>query len=386
MEIKTQPSTLKIIDININNCPSCSLKLIKNKTTRKEKIKTCLKCNWSECGECRYSDRPFAIGSSSLNNHYPYGCNCKSSPSICECEFKNIQVHNITCNNCRIPKCKDCKMNIINTDYKPLYKHEGISITNTGLLVCCHESYNRNTQPDDLQNLCSPCNYKLNNGDLNSIFICNECSSKRLNYKTKFIETNPDLSDDKNKYKLDEDNPYELKWIHEYTTNNCFICNSKIRCLVVNKHQYKHCSKCNPSTSFVKYKWVDDNWKIKLVKILDNKKHKWLKSFDNNNNYDEKYVCNCEKCKKNQIKSNNNNNKIFEKLNIYVNDTNLSNDIIAKMFNIKNSLKVNIKNINECYDNILYEYNMTDNIDDNIKTIVKIYKREELNEYSSDED
>ena len=52
------------------------------------------------------------------------------------------------------------------------------------------------------------------------------------------------------------------------------------------------------------------------------------------------------------------------------------------MFNIEKSLKVNIKNIKESW----YEYNMTDNIDDNIKTIVKIYKREELNEYSSDED
>ena len=51
------------------------------------------------------------------------------------------------------------------------------------------------------------------------------------------------------------------------------------------------------------------------------------------------------------------------------------------MFNIEKSLKVNIKNIKEWY-----EYNMTDNIDDNIKTIVKIYKREELNEYSTDED
>lgn len=382
MEIETQPFTLKIIDININNCPSCSLKLIKKKTTRTEKIKTCLKCNWSECGWCSYSDRPFASGSSSLNNHYPNGCNCEPSPSNlnCECEFKNIQVHNITCNNCRIPKCKDCKMNIINTDYKPLYEHEWISITNTGRLVCKCDSYNRNTQPNDFQNLCSPCNYKLNKGDLNSKFICNECSSKRGKYKTKFIETNLDLSDDKNKYKLDETNPYELKWIHEYTTNNCFLCNSNIRCLVVNKHQYKYCSKCNPSTSFVTYKWTDNNWKIKLVKTLDNKKHKWIKPFDNSN-CDENYVCKCEKCKKNQIKSNNNKNKIFEKLNIYVNDTNLSNDIITKMFNIEKSLKVNIKNIKEWY-----EYNMTDNIDDNIKTIVKIYKREELNEYSTDED
>ena len=46
--------------------------------------------------------------------------------------------------------------------------------------------------------------------------------------------------------------------------------------------------------------------------------------------------------------------------------------LLPKCLILKNSLKVNIKNINECYDNILYEYNMTDNIDDNIKTIVKI--------------
>ena len=346
MEIETQPCTLKIIDININTCPYCSSELIKKKTTRKVKIKTCLKCNWSECGYCRYSDRPFAIGSASLNTHYPDGCNCEPSPSNlkCECEFKIIPVHIITCNNCRIPKCKECKMNIINTDYKPLYEHESISITNTGRLVCKCDNWNRNTLPDDFQNLCSSCNYKLNQGGLDCKFICNECSSKREKYKIKFIENNPDLSDDKNEYLLDETNPYELKWIHKYTTNNCFICNNNIRCVVVNKHQYRYCSKCNPSTSCVKYEWTDNNWNIKLVKILDNEKHKWIKSFDNNN-YDENYACKCEKCKKNQIKNNNNYTKIFEKLNIYVNDTNLSNNIITKMFNIEKSLKVNIKNI-----------------------------------------
>lgn len=56
--------------------------------------------------------------------------------------------------------------------------------------------------------------------------------------------------------------------------------------------------------------------------------------------------------------------------------------LLPKCLILKKSLKVNIKNIKESW----YEYNMTDNIDDNIKTIVKIYKREELNEYSSDED
>ena len=106
-------------------------------------------------------------------------------------------------------------MNIINTDYKPLYEHEWISITNTGRLVCKCDSYNRNTQPNDFQNLCSPCNYKLNKGDLNSKFICNECSSKRGKYKTKFIETNLDLSDDKNKYKLDETNLILRLILHE---------------------------------------------------------------------------------------------------------------------------------------------------------------------------
>jgi len=378
MEIETEPFSLKISDININNCPSCSSKLIKKEYTRKEKIKTCLKCNWSECGWCRYSDRPFASFSSSLNNHYPDGCYCEPYPSNlnCECEFKNIQVYKITCNNCRIPKCKDCKMNIINTDYKPLYENESISIINTGCLVCTHGSY----EPDDFKNLCRSCNYELNKGDFNSKFICNECSSKRRKYKTKFIETNPDLSDDKNKYKLDETDPYELKWIHESTTNNCFRCNSNIKCLVVNKDQYKYCSDCDPSTSFVEYKWTDNNWKIRLVKILlNNNKHKWVTP--DNSNYDENYVCGCEKCKNDQIKSNNNKNTIFEKLNIYVDDTNLINDIITEMFNIKKSLKVNIKNIKEEWD-----MKCTDNIDDNIKTIVKIYKEKILYEYSSDED
>ena len=74
MEIKTQPFTLKIIDININNCPSCSLKLIKKKTTRKEKIKTCLKCNWSECGYCSYFHHVHRGAGG--DNTYVYVCLC----------------------------------------------------------------------------------------------------------------------------------------------------------------------------------------------------------------------------------------------------------------------------------------------------------------------
>jgi len=384
MDINTKPFGLKIIDINNNNCPDCNSKLIKNKTIRKKKIKTCKKCSWSDCGYCKYSDRPFAIGSSTLNNHYPDGCCCKPYPSDldCECEYKNIDVLIITCNNCRIPKCNDCKVNIINNNYKPLYEHNYISITNTGRLVCNCGEYNRNTPSDDFQNLCSHCNYKLNKGDYNSRFICNECSSKREKYKTIFLETNPDLSDNKNKYKLDETNPYDLKWIHESTTINCFNCNGDIRCSVVKKHLYKYCVRCNPSTRFVEYKWIDNNWKIRLVKILDNKKHKWVK-LPNNSNYDENYHCKCDKCKKNQIKINNNKRKIFEKLNLYVNDANTSNDIITELFDIEKSLKVNIKNMKESYGQ---NYNFNDNIDDNIKTIMRIYRRDVLNEYSTDED
>ena len=387
MEVKTEPFTLKVIDIDDNYCLHCQSELMKRKTTRKEKIKSCMKCNWTECGYCRYQDRPFGAFSSSLHNHYPNGCSCESYPYDldCECEFRNIDVFTITCNNCRIPKCNDCKVNIIHGNYKSLDGWNKICITNTGRLVCNCDEYNRNTRsPDDFQNLCSPCNHSLNEGNFNSIFICNECSSKREKYKTIFLETNPDLSDNKNKYKLDETNPYELKWIHESTTVNCFNCNGDIRCLVVNKHLYKYCSRCNPSTRFVKYKW-NDNWELKKVKILDENKHKWVKP-PSNSDYDEKYVCNCEKCKKSQIKINNNKSNIFEKLNLYVNDEDTSNDIIIKLFDIEKSLKVNIKNMKEWYGQ---NYNFNDNIEDNIKTIVRIYRREQLNEYSeysSDED
>ena len=405
-EIEIKPYKLKIIDINNNYCPDCNYKLIKKETIREHTI-TCKKCSWRGCG-CD-NIRPFVNWSK---------CCCESCPYlVCDCEIKNIKVLNITCNNCRIPKCYECNVNIINNNYKPLYEHEYISITKNGYLICkC--SGNRNTQTDDFQNLCSPCNYKLNKGDLNSKFICIGCYNKRESekqiindetdkIKQDFIKNNPDLSDSKNKYKLDETNPYNLKWIHEYTTNNCLKCSSNIECVTLNKSLYKFCFECNPSNSFIEYKWLHGNWYIRLVKILDNKKHKWVKP-QNNIKYDENYVCKCEKCEKyiNQIKSNK--NKIFEKINIFVNDINLSNNIIDKLFDIKKSFDINIKNIKkdikENFDghiSIISEvmpngketrhrkrydvYNFNDKINDDIRNIVRFYMREHLNQYS-DED
>lgn len=381
MEIITQPFNLVIRDININRCPVCNLKLNIKKTIRKNNIKECIKCSWSQCGYCSYSDRPFAIGSSSLENNYPDGCSCKYPSNLkCECEFKEIQIITITCNNCRIPKCNDCKNNIINTDYKPLYLHEYCRITSVGKLECNCGQYNRNSPSDELQNLCSPCNYKLNTGDFNSKFICNHCYIKRQLHKNDFIKQSPDPSDDRNEYILDASNPFKLKWNKTYTTNNCLNCNNDIKCLEVVKYKYKYCSKCNPSTHFIKFKWVENNWSIKLIKILKNGKHKWM-SPSNNNNYDKNYVCECDKCKKYIIKINENKKLFFNKLNKVTNDSNLINNIITKLFDSEKSLKVNIKDIIKSYN-----YDITNNIDNNIETIIKIYKRELLCEYSSDED
>lgn len=69
-----------------------------------------------ECGYCRYSDRPFAMGSSTLENNYS-GCNC---------EYGEKDFNFIICNNCLNINCKICNIKIY-TEYlrKPsLYCYE----------------------------------------------------------------------------------------------------------------------------------------------------------------------------------------------------------------------------------------------------------------------
>ena len=103
MEIRTDPSFLKLDNINIINCPYCDELLHKEVKEGKYLI--------NECGYCRYSDRPFTIGSSSLNQHYSNGCSC---------EYSKQNYMYIICNNCLNPKCNNCDNKLtIGYTYEP---------------------------------------------------------------------------------------------------------------------------------------------------------------------------------------------------------------------------------------------------------------------------
>jgi len=97
MEIISVPYELNINDCNIINCKICNNFLIKEIKKGSYLI--------NECGYCRYSDRPFALGSSSLNNHYSEGCTCK---------YDKKEYLYITCNICKFPKCNKCGINLNN--------------------------------------------------------------------------------------------------------------------------------------------------------------------------------------------------------------------------------------------------------------------------------
>jgi hypothetical protein len=94
MEIRCEPYELLINDKNIINCIICNNLLIKEGSYL-----------INDCGYCRYSDRPFVIGSSSLYNHYPEGCTC---------EYGKKEFLYIICNICKFPKCNKCGIKINN--------------------------------------------------------------------------------------------------------------------------------------------------------------------------------------------------------------------------------------------------------------------------------
>lgn len=103
MEIITEPSFLNIKNIDETVCPFC------NDSLKKE-----IKKGWYlayECGYCSYSNRPFAMGSSSLESHYPEGCKCRYA----EKDFMYL-----ICANCCNPKCAKCDIVIeIGYTYDP---------------------------------------------------------------------------------------------------------------------------------------------------------------------------------------------------------------------------------------------------------------------------
>lgn len=103
MEIRCEPYNLNITS-DINNCPKCTSGL--NKVIRDGNYLI------SECGYCRYSDRPFASCGSSLQNHFPEGCTCN---------YGIKQYIYYICENCKNPKCQQCNSNIREQEFKEYY-------------------------------------------------------------------------------------------------------------------------------------------------------------------------------------------------------------------------------------------------------------------------
>lgn len=69
-------------------CPDCNAQLIKE-------IKKGKRLIGSECGYCRYSDRPFAYGGSQRGE--------------CSCEYAETEYVHISCRNCISPRCSTSK-------------------------------------------------------------------------------------------------------------------------------------------------------------------------------------------------------------------------------------------------------------------------------------
>jgi hypothetical protein len=97
MDIRCEPNELLINDKNIINCTICNNLLIKEIKEGSYLI--------NDCNYCRYSDRPFVMGSSSLYNHYPEGCTC---------EYGKKDFLYIICKICKFPKCSKCGTKINN--------------------------------------------------------------------------------------------------------------------------------------------------------------------------------------------------------------------------------------------------------------------------------
>ncbi len=100
MNIIINPSFLEINDTSTEKCPLCNTLLEKEIKKHKEKI-------FYECAYCRYQDRPFGIGSSSLQ-HFSEGCRCEVKEL-----GEEIDTLFISCANCSKPKCSNCKKDII---------------------------------------------------------------------------------------------------------------------------------------------------------------------------------------------------------------------------------------------------------------------------------
>lgn len=91
MDFKITPSNLQINNIDLNMCPCCNNKLLKEIKKSNYKIK--------DCNYCRYLDRPFGGCGNTASNHY----------GGCSCEYGESDFLYITCKKCESLKCIDCK-------------------------------------------------------------------------------------------------------------------------------------------------------------------------------------------------------------------------------------------------------------------------------------
>jgi hypothetical protein len=315
--------------IETNRCKKCKILILTHKCHDYPNVinyvksydnKTCQSCNL--CLDC----------SSKNNNHYCDSCFFKCIE--CKKQWNNYnksygdkeEIINNKCKQC-LQKCNECNEYINNISDIILHENKQI----------CINCYDKNYNPTDNNSIykmikqetnmfsifiewqlikqskqCKKCNIKYlfvlepffakpkwQRVDVSYLKNCCEsCYNRRYNKKLeKFKLTNPNPSDNCYNYVLDE---YNFKWEKENFINYCKKCNNQIIIPIYHekqKNEFKFCCNCNPSNGFVKYKWSDNNWEIKLVKILDNKKHKWFKPCYNSN-YNENYVCECDKCNK----------------------------------------------------------------------------------------
>ena len=90
MEIRYEPFNLQINDITLVKCPCCDI--ILQQDIRKGNYLI------SECGYCRYLDRPFGGCGNTAESHYG-GCSCK---------YGEKDYLYMTCEKCKSSKCIEC--------------------------------------------------------------------------------------------------------------------------------------------------------------------------------------------------------------------------------------------------------------------------------------
>ena len=285
-------------------------------------------CSWKcKCGGT----------SSHIETHY-FCLKCFDYRFCFECEEIILPKHNYpkekinfpyileTCENELCLECSICRKCVNTKDFCDICQRQcnhckKIWHKNDNIIQIkgfCQECYESNCNPSDENNLyifkdrtfeldkkrieCKKCfehfwiskhYYDYNKRKLN-IFqnLCNIClNEETLIYNNEFKINNPDPSNSKIIYKLNNDYlSMEASWRIDYYINNCLKCNTIFN--TITKPIVDICSKCCPDDYCHKYKFIK-YWILDKVKIFENGRHKWMNP---HKNYDQTYFCKCSKC------------------------------------------------------------------------------------------